>query len=288
MEFILFGILFINNLVSLVFFVIILIKLFKDKGILHGIFGLFCTIYPYIWGWMSHKRLNLTKLMLAWTACFVIALVIMPIMFFTVFKSMEKDMRRSIKSTESVKVVEVRKKPAVSKPPVKKKEVAVQQKAVSAENRRKSAEWSAKAQALWKDGKYTEPENALRYLDLAVGLNPNDAILYNNRGLTKRDLGRYENAVEDYSRAIELYPKYAVAYNNRGVANYELAQYEKAIKDYTQAIRLDPKFVDAYFNQALANYQLDEIDRMCNFFEKACGLGACDGLNWAKQENLCK
>ncbi|MFC1516616.1 tetratricopeptide repeat protein [Thermodesulfobacteriota bacterium] len=284
MTFILFGI----NLVAFVIFVIILIKLFKDKGILHGIIGFFCTIYPFIWGWMSHKRLKLTKLMIAWTTCILLGLVLTAVMFFTVYKDMGKDMGKAMKSIEGVRTVEVQKKPAASKPPAKKKTVAVSQTAISAENRRKSAEWSAKAQALWKDGKYTEPQNALRYLDLAVGLNPNDAVLYNNRGLTKRDLGRYEKAIEDYSRAIELNPKYTVAYNNRGVANYELAQYEKAIKDYTQAIRLDPKYVDAYFNQALANYQLDEIDRMCNFFEKACELGTCDGLNWAKLENLCK
>ncbi|MBW1840321.1 MAG: tetratricopeptide repeat protein [Deltaproteobacteria bacterium] len=273
------------GIAELVIYVMVLIKLFKDKGILHGILGIICGIYPFIWGWMVHKRLKITKLMTIWTVAGIIG------MGLQVFMGDPEDLMKGLEDRDkvkAVKVVGVQKKPAAVKATKKKKAAAAPMIAVSAQNRSKAAEWSAKAQALWKNGKYTEPQNAIRYLDLAVGLNPNDAVHYNNRGLTKRDLGQYEKAIEDYNRAIELDPKYALAYNNRGVANYELAQYEKAIKDYSQAIRIDPKYVDAYFNQALANYQLDEIDRMCNFFEKACELGACEGFEWAKQESLCK
>ncbi len=55
------------QLAALVSFILVLVKLFQTKGALHGILGLFCGIYTFIWGWMNAKSLNLMKLMLIWT-----------------------------------------------------------------------------------------------------------------------------------------------------------------------------------------------------------------------------
>lgn len=53
---------------SLVSSLIVLIKLFQNKGALHGILGMIsCMIYPFIWGWINCKKLSLMKLMLVWT-----------------------------------------------------------------------------------------------------------------------------------------------------------------------------------------------------------------------------
>ena len=54
-------------LASTVSAIIVLIKLFQAKGALHGILGLFCGIYTFIWGWINAKSLNLMKPMLIWT-----------------------------------------------------------------------------------------------------------------------------------------------------------------------------------------------------------------------------
>ena len=57
----------IANIVSLILWIIVLIKLFKKEGALKGILGFFCGIYPFIWGWMKHKQLAMTKLMTVWS-----------------------------------------------------------------------------------------------------------------------------------------------------------------------------------------------------------------------------
>ena len=44
------------TLISLVCFIIVLIKLFKNEGALKGIFGFFCSIYTFIWGWIKHRE----------------------------------------------------------------------------------------------------------------------------------------------------------------------------------------------------------------------------------------
>lgn len=65
------------NLASFVLGIIVLVKLFQQKGALHGILGILsCFLYPFIWGWLNVTRLNIKNIMLAWTVCWVIGLVL--------------------------------------------------------------------------------------------------------------------------------------------------------------------------------------------------------------------
>lgn len=63
------------NLGSLVCFIIVLIKLFQQKGVLHGILGIICGLYTFIWGWIESARLNIKNIMLAWTALIIVGAV---------------------------------------------------------------------------------------------------------------------------------------------------------------------------------------------------------------------
>ncbi len=65
---------------SLVCFIIVLIKLFQEKGVLHGILGLICGLYTFVWGWMESARLNIKNIMLIWTALLVVS-IILQVMF---------------------------------------------------------------------------------------------------------------------------------------------------------------------------------------------------------------
>ena len=60
------------NLAALVAAIMVLVKLFQTKGAGHGILGLICGIYTFIWGWINHKTLGLTKLMLIWTIGWIV------------------------------------------------------------------------------------------------------------------------------------------------------------------------------------------------------------------------
>ena len=64
------------SLGSLVCFVIVLIKLFQQKGALHGILGLICGLYTFIWGWMESGKLGIKNIMLAWTALIIVSIVL--------------------------------------------------------------------------------------------------------------------------------------------------------------------------------------------------------------------
>ena len=60
----------------LVCYIIVLIKLFQENGILHGILGLICGLYTFIWGWINAGRLNIRNIMMIWTLLIVVGLVL--------------------------------------------------------------------------------------------------------------------------------------------------------------------------------------------------------------------
>ena len=65
----------IAGLVSLGCFIMVVIKLFQEKGVLHGILGIICSLYTFIWGWMNVDRLNIRNIMIIWSACIVAAII---------------------------------------------------------------------------------------------------------------------------------------------------------------------------------------------------------------------
>lgn len=71
-----FGILtLVTSLVSLVCFVLVLIKLFQSEGALLGILGILCGIYTFIWGWMKNEEQGIRQIMIYWTAAIVAGIV---------------------------------------------------------------------------------------------------------------------------------------------------------------------------------------------------------------------
>ncbi len=67
----------VSNVAALVFFVIVLIKMFKTAGALQGILGLVCALWAFIWGWMNAKddKFQNIPVMWGWTGAIVLSLV---------------------------------------------------------------------------------------------------------------------------------------------------------------------------------------------------------------------
>ncbi len=70
-----FGIYVAMCLISTILFIVVLIKLFKNEGAFKGILGFIFGIYTFVWGWLKHKELKLTKIMIVWTAMMVLSIV---------------------------------------------------------------------------------------------------------------------------------------------------------------------------------------------------------------------
>ena len=60
----------------LICFIMVLIKLFQENGIVHGILGLICGLYTFIWGWMNATRLGIKNIMIIWTLLIIISVIV--------------------------------------------------------------------------------------------------------------------------------------------------------------------------------------------------------------------
>ena len=56
--------------------IIVLIRLFQEKGILHAILGFLCMLYTFIWGWMNATRLGIKNIMIIWTLLIIVSIIV--------------------------------------------------------------------------------------------------------------------------------------------------------------------------------------------------------------------
>jgi tetratricopeptide (TPR) repeat protein len=108
--------------------------------------------------------------------------------------------------------------------------------------------WYNKGVTLGKLGRHGE---ALKAYDRAIELKPDDAATWYNKGVTLGKLGRHGEALKAYDRAIELKPD-AAAWSNKGAALTELGRYDEALKACDRAIELKPDDAVAWYNRACA------------------------------------
>ena len=60
--------------VSIVCWIMVLIKMFQNAGPLQGILGILCGIWAFIWGWMNSDKVG-KNIMLAWTAAWILGAI---------------------------------------------------------------------------------------------------------------------------------------------------------------------------------------------------------------------
>ena len=111
-----------------------------------------------------------------------------------------------------------------------------------------------KAQIFSNKKQYRE---AISIYDLITSRQP-EASIYYNRGIVKSKLGQKQAAIADYDRAIAINPNFIKAHINRGNTKSELGQKQAAIIDYDRAIAINPKYADAYYNRGNAKYELGQ------------------------------
>lgn len=133
-------------------------------------------------------------------------------------------------------------------------------------------DWLVYAAVLEENKKWNE---LLAWGELWVKAKPDSSLALAAIAVSYGNLGEYEQAIVFYSKALAVNPNDAGVYNNRGVAYGKLGDYNKEINDYTQAIKIYPNHTHAYFNRAVAyvvqgNYRMASKDA-----RKACELGNC-------------
>ncbi len=87
---------------------------------------------------------------------------------------------------------------------------------------------------------------AMDDLDMAVQLDPDNALARMNRGLLREKVGDYNRAIEDYSFVLECVPDHIRARYARAMLSTQTGDWKMAVKDLTKLINEFPDFVDLY------------------------------------------
>jgi tetratricopeptide (TPR) repeat protein len=255
--------------------------------------GFIFGIYAFIWGWIKHKELALTKVMVLWSVFTVASIVLAPVI---VASGTVELMNYAAKLSGNPDFKLVKQKSSADTQKINLSKKLTKRKTATKVNKKNPAnqtinqnvDWSQKAMALWQNGKYKNPNKAIKYWGHAIRQKRNTAEAYNNRGLAYYDLKQYQTAIKDYNQAIKEDPGYVAAFNNRGNSYYELTDYQRALTDFNQSLQLEPNYAKAHFNRGLVYYQLDQSGLACDDFQKACNHGDCDGIKWANKNEVCQ
>ena len=274
-------------LIATVVLILVLIKSFKEGGVLHGLLGLLTGgIYTFVWGWLRSRRLQLTKPMLLWTVCLILGGAL-------VYVTGPAQMLQSIPWAGELGLVATDPANKTAAKDFKKHLAQKPQKTAvgrkqSVTDPLKDADWNTRATSLWKNAQYVDVKKAVAYLEKAIQEKPNFAEAYNNRGNAYREMKQYALAMQDYNKAISLKPNLEKTFNNRGNIYFDQRNFQMAIADYNKALSLNASYNLAYLNRGLAYHELKKDDLACLDFQKACGFGDCDGIDWAKKTGICK
>jgi tetratricopeptide (TPR) repeat protein len=113
---------------------------------------------------------------------------------------------------------------------------------------------------------------ALKELDRAIEINPDDFSSINMRGLVKFELGRHKEALEDFNKVVQIDPTSFSAYHNRANAKIIMKDYEGAINDFDMAIKLNPQSSIEYYNRGKAKFEIGDYKGAINDFNSSVKL----------------
>ncbi|CAK9297722.1 unnamed protein product [Gordionus sp. m RMFG-2023] len=131
--------------------------------------------------------------------------------------------------------------------------------------------YKEKGNAWFSKGDYN---NAYQSYTDAIQLNPNDAILYNNRAQTLIKLNKYIEAIEDCNKAINLI--------NKSIGSGDSKQQEKLFNpDYKDYIHLNPSILKilskSFFRRGLSRYELLKNKLQISDIDKNIQISQCIG-----------
>jgi tetratricopeptide (TPR) repeat protein len=100
---------------------------------------------------------------------------------------------------------------------------------------------------------------AILFLEVGLLKNPENWILYNNRGQILDEIGLSNNAIFSYNKAIQYNPKSDTAYYNLGNNYFSIGKYDKALSCYFKALDIDPNKGNATSGISSCYLRLEDV-----------------------------
>lgn len=117
-----------------------------------------------------------------------------------------------------------------------------------------------------------QPNCALREINNALGLEPNNPEYLNQRGVILHIMNRFEEAIRDKSRAIMREPNNARYISCRGVTFHVMKRYSEALEDHNKAVELDPNNPEIHYCRGATLHELQRYEEALQEENKAIDL----------------
>jgi len=145
----------------------------------------------------------------------------------------------------------------------------------------------------WEYESLKDYENALKYLILALELNPEEDTLLFEIAYFYEEMGKQEECIQFYNKFLDENPYSYNGWYNLGIVHNERKEYKKAIFSFEYATLIKEDFASAYFNKGNAHYNLKEYGQALECYYKTfehednqaitfCYIGEC----YEKLENF--
>ena len=115
----------------------------------------------------------------------------------------------------------------------------------------------------------------------ALALDPRDALVLGEVGLTESVQGHDAEAERAFEASLAVDPQAAVVHSNYGNHFFRLGHLERALAQYREALRANPDFTQAYNNLGSAYYRLGKSDLAIAAYREALRLDP--GLSEARK-----
>ena len=136
--------------------------------------------------------------------------------------------------------------------------------------------------------RWTDPDKAREGLLLAESLAPNNPLVLTGLAEISLQFDRPLASLEYAGRSLAVAPDFARTHDVQGAALLRQRLPALAAEAFGRAVALSPENSVYYVHRASAYLVLEEEAGMCRDFQRACALGDCEGLQWARGEGRCE
>ena len=120
----------------------------------------------------------------------------------------------------------------------------------------------------WEYESLRDYDNALKYLVLALELNPEEDTLLFEIAYFYEEMGKQDECIAFYNKFLDENPYSYNAWYNLGIVYNEKKEYKKAVFSFEYATLIKDDFASAYFNKANAHYNLKEYGQALECYYK--------------------
>lgn len=112
-------------------------------------------------------------------------------------------------------------------------------------------------------------EEAIKYFDNAIEIDPNYVYAYTQKGYALIFLGNYDEAMSQFDKSIKLDSKFSWAFDCKAYLLDLIGRYDEAIKCYDTALEIDPNDAAYLGNKGWTLYRQGNYEDAIKYFDKS-------------------